>query len=287
MRTNILVTAALLVAGVTGVLPTALATATCETAEPVASSDTRAGVAPEGTSHWYNHLASGTATYVLTPAAGTDVDLFVYSDNCSSGWLCDSQNEGSATDSCTVGGEANYRVEVYGYEGAGGYTISFSGSPQTQCSDRVDNDADGHVDYPADPGCSSYTDTAEAAGCPETAPGVVVCLDPSTTFFEQPVTLVTVVGGSDNIEGYLDVYRFTIAGVTTTLPCVTLRVDGGEVSPCALAGGTFVSRSGTLVSQPEPGIGPLPVATVRICHAELTATVFGFGVNSAEAYTVC
>ncbi len=29
------------------------------------------------------------------------------------------------------------------------------------CADRIDNDADGLVDFPFDPGCSSLTDTDE------------------------------------------------------------------------------------------------------------------------------
>ena len=33
--------------------------------------------------------------------------------------------------------------------------------PATACSDGADNDGDGRVDYPADPGCSSSTDTDE------------------------------------------------------------------------------------------------------------------------------
>ncbi len=30
-----------------------------------------------------------------------------------------------------------------------------------QCNDHIDNDSDGFVDYPSDPGCSSYTDNSE------------------------------------------------------------------------------------------------------------------------------
>src|SRR5438105_11883532 len=33
--------------------------------------------------------------------------------------------------------------------------------PPTQCADLRDNDGDGKVDYPADPGCSSYSDNDE------------------------------------------------------------------------------------------------------------------------------
>src|SRR2546423_14082961 len=33
--------------------------------------------------------------------------------------------------------------------------------PPTQCADLRDNDGDGKVDYPADPGCSGYSDNDE------------------------------------------------------------------------------------------------------------------------------
>lgn len=287
MRTPTILLAGLLLVGAVGAFPTAAASATCETAEPVAYDDVRSGVVAPGTSHWYRHVAAGAASYTLTPGVGTDVDLFVYSDNCSSGWLCDSQNEGDAQDTCSVGGEANYRVEVLHYDGPGGYTITFDGDPVTQCSDGVDNDADGSVDHPQDAGCASATDTSEGPTCPSPDPSVVVCLEPTTLWFQQPVTLVEPTFGPDNVVGYLDVYRFTVAGVTTTLPCVTLRVAGGEVSPCAAAGGAFVSRSATLATVPEPGVELATAATVRVCNAELTATAFGFGVQSAPAYALC
>jgi hypothetical protein len=34
--------------------------------------------------------------------------------------------------------------------------------PAAQCSDGIDNDGDGFVDYPADPGCTSASDTTES-----------------------------------------------------------------------------------------------------------------------------
>jgi hypothetical protein len=284
--TTILLASAVLV-GALGVFPTAAATATCETAEPVNYDDVRSGAVAPGVSHWYHHVAAGGATYTLSPAAGTDVDLFVYPSDCSSGWLCDSQNEGSATDVCSVDGGANYRVEVYGYDGPGGYTISFNGDPVTQCSDGVDNDADGTVDYQSDPGCSGPTDTSEGPTCPSPDPAIVLCLEPTGVWIEQGLILVEPTSGPDNIAAHVDSYRFTVGSTSTTLPCVTLVVDGGEISPCAAAGGVFVSRVATLLNQPEPGVGITTIATVRICHAELTATVLGFGVQSAQAYALC
>lgn len=42
--------------------------------------------------------------------------------------------------------------------------------PQPQCNDGIDNDGDGRVDYPDDPGCSGLADTTES---PNPAPSVV------------------------------------------------------------------------------------------------------------------
>ena len=44
------------------------------------------------------------------------------------------------------------------------YTVAFldvSGCAITQCSDQVDNDLDGFTDFPADGGCTDYSDTTE------------------------------------------------------------------------------------------------------------------------------
>ncbi len=40
----------------------------------------------------------------------------------------------------------------------------------TECSDSVDNDSDGEIDYPNDPGCSSYADDDETDPPPPTPP---------------------------------------------------------------------------------------------------------------------
>src|SRR5262249_39650325 len=40
-----------------------------------------------------------------------------------------------------------------------------------QCSDGIDNDADGKIDYPSDPGCSSPIDNSETYVLPQGADG--------------------------------------------------------------------------------------------------------------------
>jgi acid phosphatase type 7 len=59
--------------------------------------------------------------------------------------------------------------------------------PPPACSDGNDNDGDGSIDYPADPGCTSATDTDETdpvsgGGTTIAAAGDIVC-DPSTSGF--------------------------------------------------------------------------------------------------------
>ncbi len=46
-----------------------------------------------------------------------------------------------------------------------------------QCNDTVDNDGDGLIDYPADPGCSNATDNDESNGGTTGGPGTPACRD--------------------------------------------------------------------------------------------------------------
>ena len=96
---------------------------------------------------------------------------------------------------------------------------------------------------------------------------------------------------SHHVAGFVDAYLFQgPAGIQVTIPCIVLVADATTVNPCALAGGTFVSRTLTLVDQvadEQTVAGGPVVATVRVCQATLTATVLGFGVNSAPAFTLC
>jgi hypothetical protein len=54
--------------------------------------------------------------------------------------------------------------------------------PLVECNDGIDNDGDGFIDYPADPGCTSVTDTTEAPNPPPpTCSGVDVPLGTDLT----------------------------------------------------------------------------------------------------------
>ena len=56
-------------------------------------------------------------------------------------------------------------------KGSGGKKIA-------ECSDGIDNDSDGLVDYPADPGCISTGDNSELDGSPSLPPSPVQPLPP-------------------------------------------------------------------------------------------------------------
>jgi hypothetical protein len=176
--------------------------------------------------------------------------------------------------------------------GDGLVVLTWSLTGGSQCSDLLDNDDDGRADFPADPGCSSPTDVQEQddqVGCPPITPGAVLCLvhGPEIAQYEVGTTTPAMEFGA---VGYLDAYEFTAAGIRVTLPCVVLVADARTANACSAAGGRFVSRTAVLVNRSVgvPGISTdEPLAVVTVCEATLTATVAGFGVNSAPVYTLC
>lgn len=166
-----------------------------------------------------------------------------------------------------------------------------------QCRDQVDNDGDGLIDWPLDPGCIDPNDATEdpnppAGPCPPIALAVAACLEPGDVVLTQPVALVNVVpdGTFHRVVGYVEAYRFVVAGIGVTLPCVVLGVDATTANPCALAGGTFVERTLVLVDQTFEGVkvepGPV-LATVKVCEATLTVKVGAFGVDNVPALALC
>lgn len=169
-------------------------------------------------------------------------------------------------------------------------TGTFTVNPQA-CSDGADNDGDSKIDYPTDPGCASPSDRTEGPTCPPLAAGVLICMSTGSLFDEYTVSSATasLTGPDHPVAGYVDLYRFNVGGVITTLPCVNLLVDGMSANACALAGGTFVSRSTTLFSTvvEEPAVLTPPLATLRVCNAELTVVASGVGIDSAPAFTTC
>ncbi len=82
--------------------------------------------------------ASG-ASVVLTAAPDTGSTFANWSGDCS-----------GTLSTCAITMNANKAVSAI-----------FNSSSSSQCSDGVDNDGDGLIDFPADPGCSSASDNDE------------------------------------------------------------------------------------------------------------------------------
>lgn len=163
-------------------------------------------------------------------------------------------------------------------------------APNPACSDGLDNDGDGLVDYPNDPGCSGVRDDSEGVACSTTA-GITTCLGITAGSEIQRIRVYSVApsgGPTHTIAGFIDVYQYKLPNNTTVnLPCVVLA---GETpfNRCTAAGGTFVTRAATLVNQTisEPTQGP-EVTNAGICNAELVATVNDIGLASFPVYTLC
>lgn len=61
-----------------------------------------------------------------------------------------------------------YEVAVIVKGASGMYPASSPPPPKNQCEDAADNDGDGKIDYPTDPGCASITDNDETDPAPPT-----------------------------------------------------------------------------------------------------------------------
>jgi hypothetical protein len=184
--------------------------------------------------------------------------------------------------------------------GAGSVSELGSGTVPTvpaECGDGIDNDLNGVADHPGDPGCSSPTDEDESSPAPPSSCNVAdtadtcVHLTTGDLYAEQAVYRVeTVVTATHTVGGYVEGYRFTVpSGGSVVVPCVRLVALSASANPCQAAGGTFVSRTATLVEdvdQPWVAYGS-PLATVRVCEATVTITVAGFGAEGFPALTTC
>lgn len=135
-------------------------------------------VSPETVFAW-TPGASGTATIDTCDAAATAFDtvLYVREAACRGGaqLACNDDTTGCNTAAGEKGSRVTlpvtagqtYFLVVDGANGAAGaFRLNVSGpAPPPACADGVDNDGDGSVDFPADPGCTSAADDSEQAEC--------------------------------------------------------------------------------------------------------------------------
>src|SRR5215213_7443294 len=108
--------------------------------------------------------------------SGTTATFEFFSNETSSTFKCKLVGQDSTRTTCTspktytnLTAGTKYTFKVWATDAAGNidptpatrtFTPSGGGTPP-QCSDGLDNDNDGKIDYPADPGCSSSTDNDE------------------------------------------------------------------------------------------------------------------------------
>ena len=97
--------------------------------------------------------------------------------------------------------------------------------PDSACSDGLDNDADGQIDFSADPGCVDAADTDETDTPPPpgnakvvVAAGDIVCDPVSSTF-----------GGTNPAVCQHRATRDLLAGSNAILPLGDLQYDGGTL----------------------------------------------------------
>jgi Ca2+-binding RTX toxin-like protein len=105
-----------------------------------------------------------------------------------------------------------------------------------QCSDGLDNDADGSTDFPADPGCTDATDDTESPN-PPNAP---TCEGRTATVY---VAAGRIVGGPDSGQPYTGTLRGTDGAdvINGTTGADTITSGGGTDTVCALGGMDNVS----------------------------------------------
>jgi hypothetical protein len=156
---------------------------------------------------------SGTATVTISSSQTlTFVDAKWYPGVGSSG---------SAVSGSALFG-SGFNIGTVPADGSGSLVARFRVSnntvnPTYQCNDGIDNDSDGKVDYPTDPGCSSSTDNDEYNS-------VVQAECVIDSFYASPTTVAS--------GGYTTLYWNTTNCDNVTIDWVTYPVDGsGSFGP--------------------------------------------------------
>jgi hypothetical protein len=258
----------------------------CPSQTPLGASAT--GAVRSGDPDWWSLTTADATTVTMVPTSG-DPDLKIMDEGCV-GVVCYPFAGGVET--CDVA-PGTYQVGVLYYSGSGGVAGYGLSVGTTECNDGVDNDGDGRIDFPNDPGCSGPGDASEGVRCaPLSGRSVCAGFEPGPVFASAEVRQVTTVPGPTvHVVGYQDLYRFRVSNAgTVNVPCVVLAANATTGNPCLAAGGEFVSRLSTLVDRTEqpdvPAFGD-PLASVAVCVGELTATIDNIGISSLTAYGIC
>lgn len=209
---RVLTALSLIGAGLIATAEPALATGTCATAADMVPGSTQMGpTAVRGTtgtfepSDWWRHTGTPSPRSISV-TSDQPVDLFVHR-TCGGPAVCD------RVQSCSVAGSGDIFIEVRLRltSTAANYTLTVTPPPPTECSDGRDNDADGRIDFPADPHCTSLSDPTEAAVRTATWGGVMFGID--TT--QSPMTMTLLRTGVFTTD-YTCVAQWAPIGVVCT-----------------------------------------------------------------------
>lgn len=285
-----LVASAVVTAFLTGsvVLPNASADgASCSDAflMPGAAAGTVGAEKPEA---WWRFVGlPGRYVVTLTSSVG-DADLGVGDAHCGS--LC-TRNEPLGVETCdvTVG---SYGITVVARSLSArvpaSYVVNVAMVPALHdCADEKDNDDDGLVDS-GDAGCRDETPSSEdGSPCYDVA-NVDVCSEVVAGDVARRYSLTAPDSEDYEIAGYLDTYRFTVAGHDVDLTCAVLRVKPhGTNDFCGFGGGTFVRREAQLYrTEPEVPASSLHGTRLEVCEADLILSADGHS-ESVDAYVPC
>jgi len=129
--------------------------------------------------------------------------------------------------------------------------FDISGLPE--CSDGIDNDYDTKVDYPADPGCSSLSDTVEQEVPVLNVTSGPVTLNSGTLTQGQSVTFASDVMNTGGITtpGFTDRFTYQWGGLWYPL--------GGDIPVMGLSGGPGTARTDTSESLTLSNSGTLNI----------------------------
>ena len=234
----------------------------------------------------FNHAVVPAVVHRVSVSSTSDpgVTLTVRDSHCrklcirTPGTYCDVTfplNSTMATLVVESGGYSEFAIEM----------VPLVPGLRTTCSDGVDNDADGHADYPSDGSCDGTYGGSEgecSVGAVASVCASVVPTGPGETY----ALLAPGVTTSPLATGGIYRYRLTLpnGAVITTLCAVVNTSD-----PCAAVGERTIDPAVVLLENvlaPEAG-EPEPYLTITLCGADLTLTVDGLGLSSFPAYTAC
>ncbi|MDX6398224.1 MAG: hypothetical protein QOJ43_1632 [Gaiellaceae bacterium] len=243
---------------------------------------------PTGSAGWGENIAYGYAT----------------ADAVMQGWLGSAGHraniENATYRSIGVGAASSSTGRIYWAQAFG--TQAGSGStppppPAAACSNRVDDDGDGKVDYPADPGCTSAGDTDEY-NAPAPAP-----VPPPATLTGFPSILTLTAGafqsGGVSSLGVDDGVYFRVAssgstvswwgritGVPNTLTSLSTTYRGFNSSACTQTLSIWNWRTAAWTSLGSRSVGPTEVETKATPTGTLADYVSGTTGNGDVAVAV-